>query len=53
MEKLRSFGEVVVNETDDTSPEQVKKVISGADVAITSWGSGHIDGEILAAAART
>ena len=50
MEKLRSFGEVVVNETDDTGPEQVKKVISGADVAITSWGSGHIDGEILAAA---
>ena len=50
MEKLRSFGEVVINETDDTSPEQVKKVISGADVAITSWGSGHIDGEILAAA---
>ena len=40
MEKLRSFGEVVINETDDTGPEQVKKVISGADVAITSWAAG-------------
>ncbi len=50
MERLRNFGEVIVNETNDTSPEQVKKVIAGADIAITSWGSQPIDEEILAVA---
>ena len=50
MEKLQSFGEVVVNETDDTGAEQVKKVIAGADIAVTSWGSQPLTGDILAAA---
>lgn len=50
MENLQPFGEVVVNETDDTGAEQVKKVIAGADIAVTSWGSQPLTGDILAAA---
>lgn len=50
LEKLRSFGEVTINETDLTSPEQVGKVIAGADAAVTSWGSQPLAREVLDAA---
>lgn len=50
MARLAQWGEVVVNTTDKAEKETVKQVISGADIAITSWGVPCLDAEILAAA---
>ena len=47
MDRFSLFGEVAVNDTEDTSPEQVKKVIKGADIAVTSWGNTNLTGDIL------
>ena len=46
LNKLRSMGEVVINE-GDASVESVKKAIAGADIAITSWGNTTLTKEIL------
>lgn len=46
LKKLRSMGEVVIND-GDASVESVKKAIKGADVAITSWGNTTLTKEIL------
>ena len=46
--RLKTLGEVVINE-GSTGKEDVIKAISGATVAITSWGNTGIDAEILAA----
>ena len=43
---FRSLGEVAFNESSPDK-ENVKKVIKGADIAVTSWGNTAIDGEIL------
>ena len=46
--RLKTLGEVVINE-GSTGKEDVIKAISGATIAITSWGNTGIDAEILAA----
>lgn len=50
MERLRALGEVAVNDTDDTDAGKVREIIADADIAITSWGSKPLTGEILSAA---
>lgn len=52
LKQLEQWGEVVYNETDSNSPETIRRVIEGADIAITSWGSPNIDGNILQAAPK-
>lgn len=47
MAGLRALGEVSLNETASADKETVKKVITDADVAITSWGVPALDEEIL------
>ena len=42
--RLKTLGEVVINE-GSTGKEDVIKAISGATVAITSWGNTGIDVE--------
>ncbi len=46
LKKLESIGQVRLND-GDSSDEQVKKVIKGADIAITSWGNDLITRDIL------
>ena len=46
LEKLKKFGELVVNE-GDSSPENVKAVMKDADIVITSWGSPKMTKEYL------
>ncbi|MDF2669477.1 MAG: hypothetical protein K0R67_1783 [Paenibacillus sp.] len=49
IDRLRAFGEVVLNEHNDpASPEKLKEQIAGADIAITSWGVPALTSEILA-----
>ncbi|MBE6931512.1 MAG: hydroxyacid dehydrogenase [Ruminococcaceae bacterium] len=44
---LRTYGDVVINDSESTEPDQIKKVIEGADVAITSWGNTNLTKDIL------
>ena len=46
LDLLEQLGEVVINDGDSTA-EQVKKTVSGADIAVTSWGNSHFTDEIL------
>ncbi|MDD4020054.1 MAG: hypothetical protein PHV28_19175, partial [Kiritimatiellae bacterium] len=45
--KLRSLGEVSLNETMGAEPDIVKAVIRDADIAVTSWGNGSLTADIL------
>ena len=47
LKELQAAGEVCLNETDGADKETVKRVIRGADIAITSWGVPTLDKEIL------
>jgi len=46
LDLLGKMGELVFNDGAGT-PEQVKKTIKGADIAITSWGNGLFTEDIL------
>ena len=46
LKRLASIGEVVIN-NGGTDKENVKKVIEGATIAITSWGNSELDADIL------
>ena len=46
LELLGNMGELIFNDGDGT-PEQVKKTIKNADIAITSWGNGLFTEDIL------
>lgn len=50
LRRFQSLGEVVLNETDKNEPENAGKIIQGADIAVTSWGSPAITEELLAQA---
>lgn len=46
--QLESLGTVTRNETSGRpTPETLKRVIAGADYAITSWGCANLTGDIL------
>jgi phosphoglycerate dehydrogenase-like enzyme len=47
LKRLETIGEVVIN-SGGTDKENIKKVIKGATIAITSWGNEAIDAEVLA-----
>lgn len=47
LRRFQSLGEVVLNETDKNEPENAGKIIQGADIAVTSWGSPAITEELL------
>lgn len=47
LKRLEKIGEVVLN-NGGTDKENIKKVIKGATIAVTSWGNTAIDQEILA-----
>lgn len=46
LDRIGKFGEVVSND-GDSSAGQVRKIIKGADIAVTSWGNGLLTGDIL------
>ena len=46
LELLGNMGELVYNDGAG-DPEQVKKTVKGADIAITSWGNGLFTEDIL------
>ena len=46
MGMLAKLGEVILND-GDASPEQVKKTVRGADIAVTSWGNKSFTKDIL------
>lgn len=46
LKRLEKIGEVVIN-NGGTDKENIKKVIKGATIAVTSWGNTPIDKEIL------
>lgn len=45
--RFAALGELTWNETEQNEPENAKKVIRGAEVAVTSWGSPAMTGELL------
>lgn len=45
--QMKEFAEVSLLAEDKCEKEAVKKVIEGADIAVTSWGSLPLDKEIL------
>lgn len=47
MARLRTWGEVAVNETDKAERETVRAVLEGADIAVTSWGVPQLDKDLL------
>lgn len=51
MEKLGQLGEVVCNQTDGTDEDTVRELLKGADIAISSWGTPRLTGELLKEAA--
>lgn len=44
---LGQLGEVIFNHTSGTEIETIMKVISGCDVAITSWGVPQLSARVL------
>lgn len=48
--RLESLGELSWNETRENTPENARRILSGADFAITSWGSPAMTKELLDAA---
>jgi len=49
-EELAGRVEVVARPAENITPEIATEIIAGADVAITSWGSGKLEKPILDAA---
>ena len=47
LDKLRTFGEVVIHPSDDLTPDAIKPTLAGADIAITSWGSQSLTADVL------
>lgn len=47
MEELNRLGEVVCNETGDRDEETIGKLLKGADIAISSWGTPRLTEEML------
>lgn len=48
LDRLRRFGEVVVNEQRGAPGEELlRTLIEGADVAVTSWGCGPLTARVL------
>lgn len=47
IDKLGQLGEVVMNETNGTDDETIKKLLKNADIAITSWGNTTMTPELL------
>ena len=47
IQRFASLGELSWNETDGNELRNAKKVIQGADIAVTSWGSPAMTGELL------
>lgn len=50
VQRFASLGELAWNETEQNELENAKRVIQGADVAVTSWGSPAMTRELLDAA---
>lgn len=50
LNKLKSFGDIVIHDSDDLTPDAIKPTLKNADIAITSWGSGLLTAEVLDAA---
>lgn len=50
LDRLKTLGEVIFHDSDDLSPEAIKPTLSGADIAITSWGSGLMTADVLSVA---
>lgn len=50
LEQLGKWGEVVLNEYGTGDPDTIRKVIQGADIAISSWGTPSLNQTILDAA---
>lgn len=47
LERLGTFGDVVIHTSDDLSDEAIKPTLAGADIAVTSWGNGNLTADIL------
>lgn len=45
--KLSTYGEVALNETGGTAPEDIIPLLRDADIAITSWGNIGIGSDLL------
>lgn len=51
--QLESLGDVIYNRKEGIpAPETLREVITGADIAVTSWGCTHLTKEILDRAPR-
>ena len=50
IDRLSGLGELVFHDSDDLSNEAIISTVSGADIAITSWGNGLLTKEVLDAA---
>lgn len=50
LEELSQWGEVVCNEYGANDPASIRKTIEGAHIAISSWGTPSLTGDILEAA---
>lgn len=51
LERLRQIGNVVVNEKrSNPTPEEMRELIEGADICVTSWGCKPLTADILDAA---
>ena len=50
LDKLSGLGEVAFHDSDDLSAEAIKPTLSGADIAVTSWGNGLLTEDFLTAA---
>ena len=44
--RMEGIGEVVIN-NGGTDPENVKELLRGATIAVTSWGNRPLDGDLL------
>lgn len=49
LEKLRGLGEVVTRDSEeDATPDEVKRLLVNADIAVTSWGCPLLNRELTA-----
>ncbi|GAA3405835.1 hydroxyacid dehydrogenase [Paenibacillus hodogayensis] len=48
--QLKQWGEVVCNGSGTNDPEAIRGTIANADIAITTWGTPSLSGDILDAA---
>lgn len=47
MNRLGEFGQLVVNDSQDTGADTAKRLIQNADVAVTSWGCAPMEKVLL------